>query len=184
MVTLATYQQPEFPAALKWQVIAFMRMEWPFVFQGDGRFITEPYAPQLQPVHFAATEGDVLFSYATVFRLTIHHAGTDYQAFAFGNMFTFPPFRHEGHGHRVLTLATDYIRASGADLGMLFCDPKLQTFYASCDWQASGNQTLVGTPEHYHVHDALTMVLFSSEKGARGRADFAAQPLYLDMPPW
>ncbi len=32
MVTLAAYQQAEFSAALKWQAIAFMRMEWPFIF--------------------------------------------------------------------------------------------------------------------------------------------------------
>ena len=110
MPDLAIYQQSDLPAALKWQAIAFIKTERPFIFTGDFVFLTEPYPPELDPVHFVAAEGDSLISYASLLRLSLDHAGTVYEVYGFGNMFTFPPYRRQGYGRRVLELATDFIR--------------------------------------------------------------------------
>jgi predicted N-acetyltransferase YhbS len=182
MPTLTTYRHTDFPALLKWQAIAFMRVEWPFVFEGEGRFATETYPPELQPVHFVAAEGDSLISYAAVLRLSLVHAGKTYQVYGFGNMFTFPPYRREGYGRRVLQMATDYVRQSDVDLAILFCDPKLERYYAASGWQATRTPTCVGTPAHSHIHDVLRMMLFLTDKGQQGRSDFETLPLYVDTP--
>src|SRR5690349_5122543 len=106
MPTVQHYHHSDFPAVLKWQAIAGMRVEWPFVFAEAGEFVTETYPPQLSPVHFAATEGDALLSYAAIIRLTLEHAGRTYAVYGFGNMFTFLPYRRRSYGTQVLQLAT------------------------------------------------------------------------------
>ncbi len=146
-----------------------MRVEWPFVFTGPGRLISETYPPELDPVHFAASEGDALISYAAILRLTLAHAGANYAAYGFGNMFTFPPYRREGHGQRVLECATAYIRNSDVDIAILFCDAHLETFYARCGWEAIRSPTYVGPAEAQHEHPASKMMLFLSEKGQAQR---------------
>jgi hypothetical protein len=65
-----------------------MRVEWPFVFTGAGKFAAETYPPECSPIHFAASEGDTLLSYAAILRLALAHAGADYAVAGFGNMFT------------------------------------------------------------------------------------------------
>lgn len=37
------YRQADFPPILRWQAVAFMRVEWPFIFRGAGRFAEHPY---------------------------------------------------------------------------------------------------------------------------------------------
>lgn len=177
MPTVTTYRQADLPPVLKWQAIAFMRVEWPFVFQGPGRFGENTYPAELDPVHFAAAEGDSLISYAAALPLTLEHAGAAYRVYGFGNMFTFPPYRREGHGRRVLECATRFIRQSESDLALLFCDPALEPFYAACGWKALRAPTYVGPPGQLHQHEALTMALFVSDTGAAGRAAFDGEPL-------
>ena len=180
MTLVRSYPQGEFPAPLKWQAIAFMRVEWPFVFTGPGRLISETYPPALDPVHFVAAEGDALISYAAILRLTLAHARTDYDVYGFGNMFTFPPYRREGHGQRVLECATAYIRNSDVDIAILFCDAHLEAFYARCGWEAIRSPTYVGPADAQHEHPASKMMLFLSAKGQAQRGAFEAEPLCVD----
>ena len=180
MPALAVYQQLDFPAALKWQAIAFMRMEWPFIFTGDFKFITEPYPPELHPVHFVAAEDDSLISYASIIRLDLDHAGTNYGTYGLGNLFTFPPYRRQGHGRQVLELATDFIKSSDVDVAILFCDAQLEPFYATCGWEVTHSLTRIGLPNDYKAFEASRMMLFTSEKGRQGKTDFEEQPLYIE----
>lgn len=164
--TYTIYQQDEFPAHLKWQALGFMRTHWPDIFTGQGRTITDTYGPDDAPVHFAAEEGEVLFSYAALVRQTVAHSGVSYAVYGFGNMFTFPPYRREGHGKTLLGMATDYIRTSDVDLGILFCDAELQSYYAACGWEIA--------PDH-------AMVVFVSDKGKAGRDALLTQPLHIEQ---
>lgn len=66
MPNLAIYQQSDFPAALKWQTITFMKVEWPSIFTGDFMFLAEPYPPELHPIHFVVAEGESLISKASI----------------------------------------------------------------------------------------------------------------------
>jgi len=182
MPELTVYPQPDFPAIYKWQAIAFMRMEWASIFQGDNLYMSETYPPELQPVHFVVAEGDTLLSYATLMKLNITHAGTDYQVYGFGNLLTFPPFRRRGYGGQILQRATQLIQQSNVDLAILFCDTQLEPFYAAQAWASTPSPTRLGRPDQYEDYEPLRMMLFVSEKGRRSRADFEAQSLYIDEP--
>ncbi len=179
MPTLTQYTQAEFPAALKWQAIAFMRVEWPYVFQGDGLFACETYPAEASPVHFAVAEGDSLLSYAAVLRVAVEHQDASYRVYGFGNMFTFPPYRRRGYGRQVLDLATRYILASDVDLGMLFSAPGIEPFYAAAGWEQLDSPTYVGPPGQERLQQAAKMALWVSDAGRRAGDAFASAPLRI-----
>jgi predicted GNAT family N-acyltransferase len=180
MPKLYVYPQAEMPAVYKWQAIAFMRTQWPSIFRHDSRFMAETYPPERNPVHFVVAEGDALVSYAAILRLTLIHAGKEFTAYGLGNMFTFPPYRGEGHGWRVLEAATGFIQQSDVDLAALLCDPALEAFYSAAGWSVVRSPTREGTPLRYTECDISRMMLFVSEKGRQSRADFEELPLYVD----
>jgi hypothetical protein len=97
-------------------------------------------------------------------------------------MLTFPPFRRRGYGGQVLRAATRFIRESGVDAGMLFCDPRLESFYAAENWVATHSPTRLGEPDRYQEYEPMRMMLFVSEKGLRNKADFETQPFYIESP--
>jgi predicted N-acetyltransferase YhbS len=182
MPTYTIYSQRDFPAALKWQALAFMRVEWPSIFAGERLFVTETFPPELDPVHFVAAEKNLLIAYASIIRLDIEHAGGAYRVYGFGNMLTFPSFRDQGYGWQVAELATDFIKQSDVDIAALFCEPKRESFYARHGWQGTHAPTRIGTVDQYKVDEFLRMMLFVSEKGRQGREDFEEQPVYIDEP--
>ena len=81
--------------------------------------------------HFIIVERGVLISHADVSERAITHRGETYLLCGIGEVMTNPNFRHEGHGQRVVSAATDYIRSSDADIGMLFTGTELEAFYNS-----------------------------------------------------
>ena len=177
------FEDADFPALLNCQAVSFMRVEWPFVFSGENRLGNATYPAASKPVHFTITENDILISYAAVMRVELRHAGEDYQVAGFGNVFTYPAFRGEGFGRQVVDKATHYILASDADVAMLFCNPKLEAFYAASGWELlAGASTRIGSPDNYTVDPDLRMMLFVSSKGKQGRQAFAEQPLYIEAP--
>jgi hypothetical protein len=182
MPELCIYQQLDFPAIYKWQAIAFMRMEWPSIFHGENLYMSETYAPELQPVHFLMAEGETLLSYGTLLKLELAHAGQNYRVYGFGNMLTFPPFRWHGYGGQVLRAATQFVRESDVDAGILFCDPRLEPFYQTESWVTTHSPSRLGGPERYEKYEPLRMMLFVSEKGLQNRADFETQPFYIESP--
>jgi len=182
MPALSIYSQTEFPVIFKWQAIAFMRCEWSDIFQGENLYMPETYPPENHPIHFVLAEGETLISYAAIMEVRLHHGGNVYHVYGFGNMFTFPPFRKHGYGEQVLLTATNYIRASAVDLAILFCDPKLEGFYAASGWQATHSPTRLGQPDQYQVYEPSRMMLFLSEKGRVHQKDLDNQPVYIDWP--
>lgn len=181
MPTFNVYQQKDFSAAFKWQVVSFMRCQWPSIFTGELAFLAETYPPELEPVHFVAAEGDVLLSYAAVIALELVHAERPFKIYGFGNMFTFPPYREKGYGRQILTMATSFIQQSQVDVAMLFCDAQLEPFYARSGWQINASPTRIGSPNQYNSYQNVErMMLFVSEKGRQFKETFEDQPVYVD----
>ncbi len=176
------YSQFGFPPGLKRQALAFMREQWPSLFTREPACAAETFVAALDPVHFVATERDLLVSYASIVPLNVEHAGKAYMAYALGNMFTFPSFRGHGCGTRVLRSATDFIHHCDVDIAILFCEPKHECFYARNGWEATRSPTRIGAPGRYEVHDLSRMMLFVSEKGRGGRKDFQERACYLKLP--
>jgi hypothetical protein len=182
MPTLTIYKQPDFPSVYNWQAIAFMRCEWPSIFQGDILYLSAPYPPEFDPIHFVMAEGDSLLSYATIMKLKIPHAGQEYSIYAFGNMFTFAPYRKHRYGRTILQAATDFICRSDVDAGMLFCDKSLEKYYGPEGWLATRSTTYLGYSGQPVAYEPLRMMLFVSEKGKAAQKDFEGSPLYIDYP--
>lgn len=183
MPQLRTFRDADLPPPLKWQALSFMRVEWPFIFSGDSRLSTDIYGADLRPVHFVVAEGEVLVSYATVIRMDLDHAGPTWRVYGLGNVLTYPSFRGEGHGRRVVDAATQYIGDSDADVAALFCDPGLAGLYAKSGWTAmEGATTLVGSKADPTPYGALRMMLFVSAKGRAGRPLFEGHPWYVGDP--
>lgn len=175
------YQQSDFPAHLKWQALSFMRTQWPSIFTGPLRWLSETYPPEMHPIHFTLHEGEVLISYAAAMQLSLAHQGTTYQVYGFGNVFTFPPYRHEGHGQRLMRAAAGHLDRSGMDLAMLFCHPALAAWYARSGWEScSDEETRIGSPDSYTVDQDLRMVRYISSRAQQARNQFQAHPLYLE----
>lgn len=182
MPTLTIYEQKEFPSIYNWQAIAFMRCEWPSIFQGDILYLSEPYPPELKPVHFVMAEGDSLLSYATLMKRNISHVNQDFTIYGFGNMFTFAPYRKHGYGRKILHAATQYIQQSDVDVAILFCDKSLEGYYAAEGWQTTLSPTHLGYPNEQNLYEPLRMMLFISEKGKAAQTDFENSPLWIDYP--
>ena len=182
MPTLTIYKQPEFPRVYNWQAIAFMRCEWPSIFQGDILYLSAPYPPDLEPVHFVMAEGDSLLSYASLMKLNIPHAGQDYTVYGFGNMLTFPPYRKQGYGRKILGAASDFIGQSDVDVAILFCDKSLESYYGSEGWLTTPSPTYLGYSGQPVEYEPARMMLFASEKGKAAQKDFENSTLYIDWP--
>lgn len=183
MPQVSMYHHQELPAHLRWQAVSFMRVQWPSIFTGSLRWLSETYPAELRPVHFVCSEREVLISYAAALRLALPHRGTTYQVYGVGNVFTFPPYRREGHGQQVLQAAAQYLDSGTIDLAILFCQPELAAFYARSGWEASPEaETRIGTPESYMLDHDLRMMRFISPLARQMRGEFAAHPLYIEWP--
>jgi predicted N-acetyltransferase YhbS len=183
VINVQTFPYHQFPKIYKWQVLSFMKMEWPFIFSGQYQFSEDTYPPEQDPIHFVISQGDALISHAEIIKMKLDHAGTDYLVYGLGNVFTFPPYRGNGYGKEAVKAGTSYIAKSDADVAILFCDPGLKSFYEKAGWaglpQAS---TRIGTPKESEENDGLRMMLLLSERGKAGYASFVNQPLYIDDP--
>jgi predicted acetyltransferase len=85
--------------------------------------------------HLTRTDGEVLLSYADVVRAEATVGGRPVEVRGLSNVFTFPPYRREGHASAILDAARQLIETSDAHVGILFCEPELETFYSDHGWQ-------------------------------------------------
>jgi predicted N-acetyltransferase YhbS len=130
-------------------------------------------------------EQGVLISHADVSERVISHLGESYKLRGVGEVMTNPSFRRTGHGQRAVTAATDYIRTTDADIGMLFTMPELESFYGSSGWEAINTQGITfGDPNQPRFDDAYVMMLFLSDKAKTHRADFEHGPIYVGHLLW
>ena len=184
------YTDAALPADLECQAVSFVRIQWPFVFDGDNRFgrrIRTGHDPIHEAVaHVVIEEQRVLMSYATIIRTHLIHQHATYCVYGLSSVFTYPTFRGEGWATQLVQTATQHIRScEDADIGVLFCQPPLVPFYVQRGWDwIEGVSTLVGTPEAPTRHEQQRMMLFISPKGRAGRDTFSTAPLYIGRQAW
>lgn len=121
------YASTELPPELAAQFASFVRLVWLSHLTGEDRFWTL-LDPSGVTRHFVVAERGVLISHAAVGQRRIEHLGESYSLYTLGGVFTYPAFRGEGHGQRVVDAASDYIRKGTGDMGMLFCVPERWNF--------------------------------------------------------
>jgi GNAT superfamily N-acetyltransferase len=190
MAQTRIYTDAAFPADLEWQAVSFIRIEWPFAFGGAkrlGRRVRTEHDPVHETIaHVVIEEQRVLMSYATIIGTRIVHQHETYQAYGLSSVFTYPQFRGEGWGKQLVQTATHHILTrEDADIGILFCQPPLISFYVQCGWHGiEGVPTLVGMPEAPTLHGSQRMMRFISPKGQAGREAFTTVPLYVGRQAW
>jgi GNAT superfamily N-acetyltransferase len=174
------YDDTALPIHYRWQALDFMRMQWPGLFSDDRRLHPTIYPPEANPVHVLIGEGDVLISYATVIPMQLDHDAQTYNVHGLANVLTYPSFRGEGYGGRVVAAATQFIKASDADVAALFCSPDKTGFYSRQGWEAMKEaSTWIGTAEHATKYETWRMMMFLSPTGRAAREAFESRPWYL-----
>ena len=174
----------QLPLEISLQITSFFRLVWGGDEKGEDRF-WQMTDPEGVVEHFYIAERGVLVSHALVRRLTITHMGESYTVLGVGGVFTYPSFRNEGHGARVVAAASDSIRSSDADIGMLFTGLELHPFYRGNGWMTVNRDGVYyGDPEHPQQSDAHLMILPVSEKGIAKRDDFERGLLYVGDFTW
>jgi predicted N-acetyltransferase YhbS len=185
MYEVQQYPTSELPAEIACQIECSIRLIFLDDAQGEDRFfnlkvITDPVR------HFVIVEHGALISHALVGQRTIQHGGESYQLYGVGAVLTYPAFRKEGIGGRVVAAASDYIRASDADIGMLFTYPEIEHFYARYGWEHLPEPGVKwGDPANpQYEADAFIMLLPVSAKAHAHRADFDRGPIHVGHSRW
>src|SRR5438874_6935227 len=116
-------------------------MQWPFLPGTTDRIwdYTPPADEAISrwPTHFLLIDGEVLVSHASVNFRAVEHGGQSYLVGGLSTVFTYPAYRGAGCAVQVVRAATTHLRASEADLAMLFCRDTLRDFYSAAGWSAS-----------------------------------------------
>lgn len=174
------------PAELKWQILSFMRVQWPEGFRDQWRGRNWIARPDFHPLHFVLTEESTVISHTEVLWTIFHHAGAIYTVFGLSGVFTFPDRQREGCGRRIVEAATRYIQQTGrADLAMLWCDPHNRDFYIKCGWEyIEGAKTFVTDANGTDLSSELLLMLFFSDKGKSGKSAFQNEPIFFGDTTW
>jgi predicted N-acetyltransferase YhbS len=175
-VTVSTqlYAYDTLPQSLSWQALSFLRCEWPFLFTGSNRLRTRPLG-DLGATYVLREDGEVLLSYAEVLRITAARAGEPVSVLGLSNVFTFPPYRSEGHASAIMHAVGELINDSDAELAILFCEKELEPFYAARGWHQApaGLIQAPGTAPR-------TMVRWGPVRGAQRIPGPLPAPVILD----
>ena len=152
-----------------------MRVEWPWLFVGNNLLRTTVFEDSVRS-HLVRSDAGVLMSFTDVVSFRHAHEGLRLRLMGLSNVFTIPPFRHQGHASLLVEMATRLIDDSGADLALLFAHDHLRTFYGRFGWQAleQGSALVAG-----RGFDGLVMGRFLSEAGRETCARLDSAPLRL-----
>ena len=109
--------------------------------------------PSLEAESFLLRVDGRLVSYAGVVTTTIEACSERFRASGLSSVATDPEFGRRGYASLVVAAAMRHIAASGVDLGVFTCAPRLAPLYtAAGDWQVEPNVVLIGSRDP----DALT----------------------------
>jgi GNAT superfamily N-acetyltransferase len=181
MVEILTYSSADFPESLRWQVVSFLRVQYPLGFTGENRLRDWVTREDDHPVHIVLVEMGILISHTNVVWKYLEHAGITYKIYGLTGVFTYPSFQGQGYGSRIVAAGTEYILKSDADIAMFYCDVGLKNFYAHHGWIHMDTSTsYTGTRENPKlVDDEILMMMFISPKSKTDRMAFETKPIHF-----
>lgn len=80
-------------------------------------------------------EDDELIGHAGVTKRLVKHRDKTYLVAGIGDVAIKPELQGKGLGKLLMEKANEVIKSEGYDLGLLFCHPKLGSFYTKCGWK-------------------------------------------------
>ncbi|MEO1166987.1 MAG: GNAT family N-acetyltransferase [Chloroflexota bacterium] len=172
----------DLPLPLYYQVETFVRIEWTDDEDYDiDEGLDEPN------IHIVLSEGNTLFSYASVIWVDIVHNEISYKCYGLRSVFTFSASRRQGFGGQVVKAATDLIQQKeDADIALLWTEAHLVDYYVRYGWRAMPDTTiLIGEPDEPEIfNEEIPMMLFVSDKGRAGISAIESGQLYVGDEPW
>ena len=185
MVTLDIYENSkQMPPLIKQQVVDFLRVQWPEGFVKENRLRNWITKESQHPVNFVLSEEDVVVGHLEVVWKTLEHEGVSYKTYGLTGVLTYPQFRGEGHGLRLLKEAKGYILRQ-PDVDIVMFNSPLQGFYEKGGFERMDNVvTLEGDPDNPTTSKASAFMLFISEKGKKGKPSFEKTPVYFGDETW
>ncbi len=184
---ILSFPSDALPPEFKWQILSFLRVQWPEGFRGRLSVRDRANRNDLHPLQFLLVEQSFVISHAAVVWKYLGHTGQTYKVYGLSNVFTFPDHERQGCGKRIVDAATAYIRRSeDADIAMLWCQPHNRPFYLKCGWTFVEDARTLLTAEDGTVSqfNATLMMLFLSEKGQQAQPAFWKEPIYFGSGPW
>ncbi len=184
MIKHHLFESQAVPEKFKYQILSFVRIEWPDLFSGEQRLRDWTSKPELHPVTLLIEEEGVLISRLEVVHDVLHHAGETYTTYGLSGVFTYPAFRKHGYGLQLVQSARQYIEQR-RDADLVLLHSKLTGFYEQAGFERMESLiTLVGDPKNPEKTDETGFMLFLSEKGKQGKDHFAKTPLYIGETIW
>lgn len=180
-VEFSEFDDGGFPEGLRSQVLTFLRVTAPEGFEGELRYRDWITRPELEPYHLLYVARGLVVSHLEIIRATLEHEAVEYELRSITGVLTFPSFRHEGWASRLVREAVRRIDVSGADIGIVYCDPALAGLYASCGWSPMERVRTVIGPNREDAAESreLALVRLLSEKGRAGMDRLSASPIWL-----
>src|SRR5690349_19255161 len=167
------------------QIRSFIRIQWPFL-NGQGDRLWDFSPRENEPTTFVLMNGEALVSHTEVNFRTVEFHSEQWKVGGLSAVFTYPAFRGTGCAARIVTAATDALRASDADLAMLFCGAPLERFYTDCGWTPMKTaRVMFGDREAPTLKDDnVVMMVFVSERGKALRDVLARESIYVGVSTW
>ncbi len=185
MIQELVYPDEQLPPHLKCQILSFLRMMWPQGFMGENRLRDWISPAEDHSISMMFVEEDILISHTQVVWKFLNLAGETYKAYGLSGVLTYPAFRGQGFGRRIVEKGTAYIDTTDADIAMFHCDKSLKKFYSACGWIPMETAvTYIGPKDHQVISSELLMMRFYSEGGKKSRTAFETIPFYFGEDTW
>ena len=183
-VTEGVFTARELPAHIACQVLSFLRITATEGFVGPNLYRDWITSTPEATEHVIIDCDGILISHTEVKSAMLSHAGRTYRAFGLSGVMTYPAFRRQGFGRRVVRLGTDRMAEQGADIGLFNCAPDLRGFYEAEGWEAmDSTRTLYGDPAQPRVSDELLMMRFFRLSTSE-QESFRETDLYVGSETW
>jgi GNAT superfamily N-acetyltransferase len=183
MIEERIYPVAELPPLIECQVRDFVRIVW------TGALVDDPSVPlgppDRDPVHIVIVDGTMLISHVQMLTFTLEHTAQHYRVCGVSGVFTYPGFRGQGYGERIVTAGNKFIDGHGVDFGMLFTSPDLEKFYNRHGWIAIPKLTILeGDPADPKPSDEFTMLYPVTSHGQQAVQAFENSSLYIGPRGW
>lgn len=112
-------------------------------------------------------EEEKIVSHASIVKRVVNYSGKDFVIGGVGNIAVHPDYRNKGVGTQLLESVANTISDQEYELGLLFCHPKLDSFYTRSNWikKQSGKIQYIQNGETIHERTSyiLPVSLSSNE---------------------
>ena len=185
-VELASYHGEALAGKWFYQIISFLRIDDAEGFMGENLSRNWISREEEHVRYFVIYTGDILISHTEVLSKDIEHEGIGYRFYGLGGVMTYPAWRGQGYGRRVVGAATEFVMAQpDVDLALLTCAEHNRGFYEKCGWEFTEAVKIdVGEGEESEELTEAIALRYVSEKARENKAAFERTMIWFGGGMW